>query len=627
MRNTIYNRIRLGVIIMCLALIIACAIPVLAFAAEQDNSEQDSVHFINPTAMTVVDDYLYVADNVEDGKTALLCFDLTDARSPKLIYTFELSEKITGLSNNGDKLLYAICGTKIIELSTNGREEPTVGKTYDKFGDSENVQIVSVAYGAQFRLDENTLYALSTDKMFYLSAEQNKFIQFTSIVDLKNTKGCYILEENGSSFLYYVANNTCARFNISTNGADTAFSNTLNITVTPSGIFGGKIDDDSFVGLYDAKGIFKIEGSGSIQSGTLRYDTISLFKEPTSVYTNDSIVTVEMHKNKLIVLNSRNQIDIFELADNGFYKHEPLTTIGSDMVDKAVPTVYKNFTLVRPNGYPANIIYKTNGDKSIEEIITDASEYIIIGYDGDENSHYYYVLAGDKFGWVKKSDNAATPDKDDKLTVVNNNFNDGTFAHETKFTSLNAVYVYQLPLESSDKVTVTQTASTMKTVYVLQKYTEGETVWYFVKYDDDKTGFVKKSDVGDIHISAKTDDIVTEGLRKINSSLFSAVNLYVTAEMNENDFVADSDGNRIKLYSGDRVTLIKTEKNAAYIMVLHSDGEKDFGWLDVSRLIDVHHITTNAIVGLSLLAVAIALTAILLVVYFKRKKKIKRNNG
>ena len=625
MRNTIYNRIRLGVIIMCLALIIACAIPVLAFAAEQDNSEQDSVHFINPTAMTVVDDYLYVADNVEDGKTALLCFDLTNAELPKLIYTFELSEKITGLSNNGDNLLYAICGTKIIELTANGREEPTVGKTYDKF-DIENVKIISVAYGEIPNTTEKTLYALSEDKMLQLTAK-NQFIPFANIKNLKNSKGCYILQENDSSYLYYVANNTCERYNLTLNSDDADFSNTLNITVTPSGIFGGKIDDTSFIGLYDAKGIFKIEGSGSIQSGTLRYDTISLFKEPTSVYTNDSIVTVEMHKNKLIVLNSRNQIDIFELADNGFYKHEPLTTIGSDMVDKAVPTVYKNFTLVRPNGYPANIIYKTNGDKSIEEIITDASEYIIIGYDGDENSHYYYVLAGDKFCWVKKSDNAATPDKDDKLTVVNNNFNDGTFAHETKFTSLNAVYVYQLPLESSDKVTVTQTASTMKTVYVLQKYTEGDTVWYFVKYDDDKTGFVKKSDVGDIHISAKTDDIVTEGLRKINSSLFSAVNLYVTAEMNENDFVADSDGNRIKLYSGDRVTLIKTEKNAAYIMVLHSDGEKDFGWLDVSRLIDVHHITTNAIVGLSLLAVAIALTAILLVVYFKRKKKIKRNNG
>ncbi len=625
MRNTIYNRIRLGVIIMCLALIIACAIPVLAFAAEQDNSEQDSVHFINPTAMTVVDDYLYVADNVEDGKTALLCFDLTNAELPKLIYTFELSEKITGLSNNGDNLLYAICGTKIIELTANGREEPTVGKTYDKF-DIENVKIISVAYGEIPNTTEKTLYALSEDKMLQLTAK-NQFIPFANIKNLKNSKGCYILQENDSSYLYYVANNTCERYNLTLNSDDADFSNTLNITVTPSGIFGGKIDDTSFIGLYDAKGIFKIEGSGSIQSRTLRYDTISLFKEPTSVYTNDSIVTVEMHKNKLIVLNSRNQIDIFELADNGFYKHEPLTTIGSDMVDKAVPTVYKNFTLVRPNGYPANIIYKTNGDKSIEEIITDASEYIIIGYDGDENSHYYYVLAGDKFGWVKKSDNAATPDKDDKLTVVNNNFNDGTFAHETKFTSLNAVYVYQLPLESSDKVTVTQTASTMKTVYVLQKYTEGDTVWYFVKYDDDKTGFVKKSDVGDIHISAKTDDIVTEGLRKINSSLFSAVNLYVTAEMNENDFVADSDGNRIKLYSGDRVTLIKTEKNAAYIMVLHSDGEKDFGWLDVSRLIDVHHITTNAIVGLSLLAVAIALTAILLVVYFKRKKKIKRNNG
>lgn len=626
MKTKFYKRIRLGGILLCLALIVACVAPIAALASEA--SEQDSVHFINPTAITVVGDVLYVADNVEDNKTALLCFDLTDKNSPKLLNTYEIADKVTGLSNNGTDVIYAICGTKLVELRLNGESEPTVGNTYARFDDSDDVQLVSVAYGAQFRLDENTLYALTADKILYLSAEQNKFIQFTNIVGLSDTKGCYILKENDASYLYYIANNTCSRFNLTSNSGDTLFA--LNLAVTPKGIFGGQAEDAEFVGLYNSNGIYKIEGSGSSQSGTLRYDTISLFKEPNEVYANDSIVAVESHDETLIVLNSRNQIDLFDINESGYYNHEPICTIGSDMVDRPVPTTYTSFTLVRPKGYPANIVYKTNADTSVPDIITDASEYVIIGYDGAESSHYYYVLVGDKFGWVKKSDNASTPQADDKLTVIKNNPSgvEGIIG-EAKFVSPHAVFVYKLPLSNStDYETVEQTALTMKTVKILQEFKEGDTVWYYVNYDEGKTGFVKNSDVGAVRFTAETLPKV-EGLRKINSSLFSAVNVYRTKDLTEGDYLPDVDGNVIKLYSSDRVTLIETDGNAAFVMIQHdSDNSKnDYGWIDASRLIGVHQITTNAIVGLSLLAVAIALTTVLLVIYFKRKKKIKRNNG
>lgn len=624
MKNTIYKRIRLGGILLCLALVFATVIPCAAFA-EEKTTEQDSVHFINPTAITVVGDCLYVADNVEDGKTALLCFALSADASPRLIYTYEMSEKVTGLSDNGSDVIYAICGTKLVELRLQGEGEPSVGSTYSRFDDSDDVKIVDVAYGAQFRLDENTLYALTSDKMLYLSAEQGKFIQFTNIVGLSDTKGCYILKENGSSYLYYIANNACSRFNLTSNSGDASFA--LNLAVTPNGIFGGETDDGEFVGLFNGKGIFKIEGSGSAQSGTLRYDAISLFKEPSEVYTNDSIVAVESHGKTLIVLNSRNQIDMFELSENGFYNHEPSNTIGSDMVAKTVPTVYTSFTLVRPNGYPANIVYKTEADTSVSEIITDAEEYVILGYEGDEASHYYYVLVGDKFGWVKKSDGAVEPKDDNKLNIVRNDVISGVEGINA-FTSLNAVYVYTLPLESSQKITVTQEVTAVKKVQVLQEYKEGDVTWYYVSYDEGKTGFVKKSDVGEIHYSSENPDkIVVEGMRKINSSLFSAVNLHKTAELKTDELVADYDGNVIKLYSGDRVTLIKTEGNSAFVMVQRGNdhSKDDYGWIEADRLIGVHQITTNAIVGLSLLAVAVALTTILLIVYFKRKKRIKRN--
>ena len=617
MEKTIYKRVRLGGILLCLALIAVCIIPVSAFAADTASTEEDSVHFINPTAITVVGDCLYVADVVEDGKTALLCFDIAKD-SPTLEYTFELDGKISGLSNDGDKRLFAICKNTVVELEIKTPAALAVSKTYSNFDDKNDVEIVDFAYGYEVKsTTEKNFYAITNNSVLQYNAEQNKFIQFASLNGYNGTAGCLAVNDVNAPYLYYLHDDTCDRYDLKSNKEDTDFKNKLQLKgVVPAGMF--RLLNK--IALYDNSNIYVVEES------SLHVDVINRLSLSNLYKTDCKIVDIDCHGERLFVLNSKNKIDIFEKGDID-YAATPTYTIGSDIVDKTVPSEYTSFTLVRPNGYPANIVYKTNADTSVADIITDAEEYIVLGYDGDETSHYYYVLVGDKFGWVKKSDGATTPKEDDKLTVVDNNRSDETYTQEAKFTSLNGVFVYELPLSNAKYEKVTQTASTMKTVKILQEYKEGDTVWYYVSYDENKYGFVKTSDVGQIHIKSSdeyTGDAVE--LKKINSSLFAAVNLYATAEMREKDFVADDDGNTIKLYSGDRVTLIKTENDAAFVMILHNDNSRDFGWLPTNRLIGVHQITTNAIVGISLLAAAIVLAAVLLIVYFKRKKKIKRNS-
>ena len=51
-----------------------------------------------------------------------------------------------------------------------------------------------------------------------------------------------------------------------------------------------------------------------------------------------------------------------------------------------------------------------------------------------------------------------------------------------------------------------------------------------------------------------------------------------------------------------------------------NDGSTSYGWIPTDNLIGLHQITTNAIVGLSILGVALILTVVFVVLFVKRKK-------
>ena len=143
-----------------------------------------------------------------------------------------------------------------------------------------------------------------------------------------------------------------------------------------------------------------------------------------------------------------NQVQIYQLISgaSGTELSSTDIIIGSDQVDAQVPTTYTIFTLAKSSGYPTNIIYKTNDDKtSVDSILTkeQVDTFIILGYEGHENASYYYVFVNGKFGWIKKSDNATTADTDSKIEIVDTKVSDKV-SYNAKFSSLGNVYIYNL---------------------------------------------------------------------------------------------------------------------------------------------------------------------------------------
>lgn len=90
--------------------------------------------------------------------------------------------------------------------------------------------------------------------------------------------------------------------------------------------------------------------------------------------------------------------------------------------------------------------------------------------------------------------------------------------------------------------------------------------------------------------------------------------------MEESEAICDEYGDVIKLYSGSQVVAVKEENNATFVEIRKNDGSTSYGWIPTDNLIGLHQITTNAIVGLSILGVALILTVVFVVLFVKRKK-------
>lgn len=596
----------LGILIF-LTLAITCILGITA-AAYAETADNDTAHLINPTAMTVVGDYLYVADNVEENKSAILIFNIQD-NLPKQAGTYEISEAVTNLSNDGENALYATCGNKVIELSITSGASLTVSKTYENFEEP----VLDFAKG--IFVNSDTQYALTSNKLL-----KNNGNAFGAVNQTANEQNSFCLSFNNC--IFYIT-----RIGDSTqikcyDGSDGTFREVVFATTgfVPVGL----LTWDGKIAMYSADSICYFT-----ETSKDNYAPAELIK---GIRTDDdkpcNIVDVQAKDGKLLVLNDNKKIDIYQknTESEDFYLS---ATIGSDIVEKTVPTVFTNFTLVKSNGYPTNIIYKTNEKTSITDLIDNASEYLVLGYEGEENSSYYYVMVNNRYGWVKKSDKTATVETDGKLEVTDLKLDNGQVGYVTKFNSLNAITIYQLPHHDSDSTTITQTASTMKEVTLLKKFTETTTdktyEWYWVEYEDGQRGFAEREKLGNFRAKQKTDGIDILYDRKINSTLFVAVTLYSDKDLTESGAVYDEQDNLIKLYSGDRVTVIEESGSASFIMRQRNDGTQDFGWVETSRLIDVHAITANAVVGLSLTGAAIIIAVVLTVVLLKRRKRIKAN--
>lgn len=588
-------------ITLCLLLLVALVVPNVAMAEVATNAS-DIIYFLNPTAIAVVGDYLFVADNIEDGKSVILSFDVSGTKL-EYSYTYEVDGNVTNLSAKGNNGLYAVMSDKVVEYS--------IGANLSVVKNIDVADAINFVYGT---LNERQGEYYATDKQFYRQdLYENKFTNI-GLNTLSKIKDIVAI----GNYVYYLyekedGSTVCKRFNgrgLSSDDGDVFNKSTEMSSLSSIGTF---VWDDK-IGLFSEDEIQFIEITTSCSSTPLMdYNT-----------DNGTICDVAADNGRLFVLNSNHKVEIYSGQPENFTLDE---SIGSEKLERDVPAIedINSFTLVKSKGYPTNIIFMTVDEAtSVETLIEGATdEYIILGLN-EEDPNFYYVLYGDKFGWVKRSDGATDVEHDGKLQIINTKLTDGVVEYKAKFTSLNAVYVYPLPRASSTPTMYTQSASSMTEVTVLQRFTEDETVWYYVEYAENTKGFVKEENLGRIYLSANLDGADIVGQRKINSTLFEAVRVYDNPNpetMTKDHTAVTSEGNEIKLYSGTRVTVISEKDGVAFIQIVYGDGTLAYGYIQAKRLIGVNDITTNATVGLILLGIAIVLTVILVIVFVERRKK------
>lgn len=579
-------------IILTLILLTFCP-----FALAEGNSPDGNVHFIAPQSLIIDGDKLYVADVVEENKSVILCFDVSgepfDTFAPKYEFSYEVDDKVTSLAV-GNGCIFAVTDSAVSEF-TYANTTLTLQKRYQISG------VRDVAWGKWNTND--TLYTLSANLYRY---NQNSD-DFNGIIPVSNGKALLVQND----LVYYLHDNTVSRYDGA--NADILSEDKFNTTLSfvndfePIGICGA---DGAVLGVYDKNILYKVVFAES--EGVQKYDG----KSAVFRLQQYEIIDIATTANGLYLLNSNKQI-VYYTQNNGSY--EPKITIGTDVVNITCPTVDEitSYTLVKPQGYPTNIIYRTNGDNSLSQVVTDyTGSYIIIHY-SNENDAYYYVLIGDKFGWVKKADGTTSPtDANSKLQVLDNNVSDNL----NYFVSGNSVYVYKLPINSEQyQTSFCQNFSNLTPAKILQKYEQSDGIWYYVEYGENLHGFVRQGAIDSVTAKNDNKTPIVEDV-KVNSA-FKALTLHLTQDLDENELVYYPDGTVVKLYSGDRVSVVRysQDNTKAEIFVRQNDGTTYGGWVETQYLMDLHDLSTNVIVGLSVLGTALVLVVILLIC-FKRKK-------
>ena len=607
-------------IAICLLLSICVVLPVASFA-DAAGSTSYVAYFLNPTAIAAADGKLYVADNIEDQKSVIYCFD-TSEETPAYRYTTDVTGNIVNLSVK-EGGLYAIFTDRVVEYATG--ETLTEQKIF-------NVQDAVDFVSGVINISDDKGEYYATKEQFFVKdprcsdpQEANYFSPF-GFGSQSDIKGMVSIGQYVYCLFSSDGNIVCQRID----GQITRPAGTTTDPLNKNSTLLASVDPAP-------KGIFAYEQKvGIFSDSEIRFVEIA---ESTSTVT-DTVVDYDANEKgnicdvvadgeKIFVLNAQHKVEIFAKVSDKFQSN---AVIGTETVTDDVPSVdeLNSFTLVQCVGHPANIIFKTEGENSIAELIDDATEYVVLGYDGDENADFYYVLSGDKFGWVKKSNGATSPQNDAKLKVINTSVGDGTLTYNAKFVSLHTVWIRQLPRKSFPQIAFEQTASTRQNVVVLQRFTEGDTVWYYIRYDGDKFGFVEAENIGSFYIQTASETKV-EGQRKINTSLFGTVTIYDNGDpdtMTDEHLAIDSEGNTVRMHAGQRVTLVESYENGVSLVYVDlGDGNNAAGYVKTDELIATTALTTNAIFGIVVTAIAIVLAITLTVVFVQRSKKRRKTTA
>lgn len=630
--KTIKNKLYICAVlvaVVCLCLSFATVTAGSATVANAETTESHDIYLIDPTAVATVGNYLYIADNVDGSQGVVMRFEIAANGQPtKDTTVLTTGKRIVGLSGSDIKIteadgtigtLYVIYESEAVlyDVAADGSlSENTQTFTHITDATLGGKQLVDVCVG--FNRDLPTVYLLFNDSLTVYVPDKSFWRSVVS--HLTNTKSLF----SSNDYVYFIAADKCDRIECASGYHDQNY--TANVTLTPTNGFSFTVEEGgaTYPALYNKTDIEFLQGVGSDKAN---FATLN---------GNDDLTVLDIAAvtSTVFVLDSNKQVRVYVKTTTENFKRTDIH-VGSDTVSQSFPTDQTKFTaytLARSKGYPTNIVYRTTDTATSIAKVEDKFDgtFIVLDYDGSTSCPYYYVLIGNKFGWVKKSSAEATPGTDEKIAVISSKVND-TVSLKAKLSTLSNVYVYALPFGEADNFTYTQSANDMTEVDLLQTFKQttdaGVVTWYYISFDDEGTtrkGFVKQDDLGHFSVDPKS----TIGLEveksnlKINATLFEAVTVYATADMAQGAELYNANG-IVKLYSGDRVFLVEKSEDgrAAMICILHKDNAVDYGWIDANRLINVNSITANTIAGLSFLGGAIILGILLLVVFRIKKKK------
>lgn len=600
-----------------IALLVLAILPGTAFA---DTISGANVRLINPVAVAAVGNCVFVADNVDEGQSVIHGIDISGS-NPQRKYFYTTEKPVVNIAEvNGDLyVMYADC----VDVLSVGDTQLTLKFSYAETDVTDYTYNTLLGYSTALYAQGRIFYKTDSEDFPADSRAENAL----SLLTASTSDGTYVYftkNENGATALKRIKMSVQAgalrdiyeqNDKLNANGVNygTAFS--------LKGMFNYTVNGQNNVALF---------GGNSVRTLT---ELSGEFSASTEIIGSETqILDGAFCANKVVLLNSEYKLDVYQY-NNETARFELQFTVGTDTISQIVPDSAKltGFTLAKSLGYPTNIAYRTADDAtSIPNVLIDLTDqFVILNYDGAENSDFYYVLIGDKFGWIEKSKGAVVPENDENLQIIDNKVS-GDVTYNAKFISANAVFVYQLPLSHSAYTTFSQSITNPQSALILQKFVEqksdGTTVeWFYVAYGENNSqrGFVPCQNVGKFHVSAAEDGgMPVLGYRKINASLFEAVKLYATSAMKDNETIYNEAG-EIKLYSGTHVVVVRQENNASFIEIRQNDGTTTYGWVESKHLIDMHSITTNAIVGISILSVAVLLSVIFVSVFVKRRRRRK----
>ncbi|MCM1043399.1 MAG: hypothetical protein NC350_04245 [Corallococcus sp.] len=600
--------------LFALALLVALTViaPCAAFAeqaqtdaATQPRQTATDIYLIAPSSIAAADNLLFVADNIPDAQSMLHVFDVSG--EPTLLYTEQFVGEITRVKYSGN-FLFVVLKDRYEKYEI---QSDNTLKLVIKRAIADVVDITLLSYNPD-NADEDREVFGTVDGTVYThfngSANSIRDLEgqlYACICTADKTHAYWLIHQGGTAY-YRVAQRI---------GGDTTFTNAERVPEHAA-----------------ATGMLLLNGDVAY------YGPKKVTQNGKTVITSESdsdFTAVCSSENSIYAIQSDKTVAKWTLEESSYVKQD--FAIGSDTVKLTPPSFAEitSYTYVTAVGYPSNIIYKTiDASDSIESINDETCEknYIVLGYP-DNNSDYYYVMFGDKFGWVRKT--AANIEGETKITINNTAVSDQTVTYTSKLTSANNVFVYHLPVRLEDATpeskylrdSFTQTAQKMTEVTLWQQFTATDgSEWYRVSYireSQTKYGFVRKSQVGAKQGTVSSGEIEldkTTPRLKINATLFDSVWIYIAEGMGENDILYNDEGHQIKLETGTVVNVLKRSDNASRVQVVNSDGTKHIGWVSNRYLIGPDSMTTNAIVGIVLLTAAVAIAVVAVIIYRRRKK-------